>query len=632
MKYSDYSSLSPRFAEQIAHSRALEESRRVFGFPLSLTEDGVISAAIAELVAASAPVFNSASFSVPTDGETAGRDALNALVNTTMQPGGGVLNLVGVVRVESNMTFPTNVVLNPIGGGYLKLDAGVTVSNVTLLSSHNARAFDTSISYGSTFVTLSDAVWMSRPEWWGAVGDDTTDDSGALIAAFTASSRCICQLGPRAYLALQPVQPYGWVRGVNTRNPGTYEGASVIHGKHTGDAVLNLFALHGRVIESVTIIGDATTSPRTGLLLGRTDASSSAGNHRLVDINIAGSFSKTGYYSVASEDNYIENLTVDVTGGGALYGVAIAEKHVFTGFDSALGAASNMGNHFTSLRSKVNTDSASAAGLLISHTDATGPTGHIVFDYPFISSEHGAYIQIDVPGTSDIDGPITFNGGYGEGGSPTTNIPVGLKITGAAGRVINGLEVRGMRQSLPAGTQFVSQSANVTLKGGEIKVPAFNPPVTSTIQLDKLEHMAIDLGGIGNKFQSTILSGSLEAATIGAGVTTYAAIGDPTFNATEALRGVIMPRAGVVRNLYIYLGSAQPASGSLVVTLRKNGVATALTVTIPAGSPSAPYSDTAHYVSVVAGDVLSWQFVNNATGASGSIGSAGVTIDLQVAA
>jgi len=87
-----------------------------------------------------------------------------------------------------------------------------------------------------------------------------------------------------------------------------------------------------------------------------------------------------------------------------------------------------------------------------------------------------------------------------------------------------------------------------------------------------------------------------------------------------ASRNATIPKPGVFKNFYITIGSAQPASGSLVATVMKGGSATALTITIPAGSGAGGYSDLTHSFTVVAGDAIRVNLQNNATGASGTIG------------
>ncbi len=84
-----------------------------------------------------------------------------------------------------------------------------------------------------------------------------------------------------------------------------------------------------------------------------------------------------------------------------------------------------------------------------------------------------------------------------------------------------------------------------------------------------------------------------------------------------------IPAACTVRNLYVRGGDgAQPASGSLVVTIMKNNATTAVTVTFPANQAAQSLiSDTTHTASFAAGDLIHLQFQNNATAASTAIDS-----------
>jgi hypothetical protein len=121
-------------------------------------------------------------------------------------------------------------------------------------------------------------------------------------------------------------------------------------------------------------------------------------------------------------------------------------------------------------------------------------------------------------------------------------------------------------------------------------------------------------------------------ATVAASTTAYYL---PYAAATSAIESRVqfpVPFAGTVKNLFVWVSTAnnaQSATGSLVLTVRKNGAATGLTVTIPAGSTTTTVqSDTnpAHSFTVVAGDLLSLQVVNNATATSAGIASASVVI------
>jgi hypothetical protein len=91
--------------------------------------------------------------------------------------------------------------------------------------------------------------------------------------------------------------------------------------------------------------------------------------------------------------------------------------------------------------------------------------------------------------------------------------------------------------------------------------------------------------------------------------------------AAENQRQIPVPYDVTFKNFFCFfgVGASQPATGSLVLTIRKNGVDTAITITIPAGTSSGTFSDTTNSVSFAAGDLISVKAVNNASATSGNI-------------
>lgn len=80
-------------------------------------------------------------------------------------------------------------------------------------------------------------------------------------------------------------------------------------------------------------------------------------------------------------------------------------------------------------------------------------------------------------------------------------------------------------------------------------------------------------------------------------------------------------RAGTIKNFYVRQVGNQPATGTLVCTVRKSSVDTALVITIAAGAAGPnTRSNISDSVSFAAGDFLSFKFTNNATSASATIG------------
>lgn len=104
--------------------------------------------------------------------------------------------------------------------------------------------------------------------------------------------------------------------------------------------------------------------------------------------------------------------------------------------------------------------------------------------------------------------------------------------------------------------------------------------------------------------------------------TTYYAMGFIDGNSGTVERAMPVLRAGTVKNLYIRITGNQPASGSLVVTIRKNAsIDSVLTLTIAAGATApATFQNITNSFTVAAGDFVGFKLQNNATAASAGIG------------
>lgn len=127
--------------------------------------------------------------------------------------------------------------------------------------------------------------------------------------------------------------------------------------------------------------------------------------------------------------------------------------------------------------------------------------------------------------------------------------------------------------------------------------------------------------GVGNYATPVAWIGAcVGGSSVTASTTQYAPIaGQNNFNSTEAARQFVMPVAGTLKNLYVVTGTNQPASGSIVITVRENGVDQALTLTVAANATANTFSDVTHSFAFDAGALISIKFVNNATGGSANI-------------
>jgi len=104
-------------------------------------------------------------------------------------------------------------------------------------------------------------------------------------------------------------------------------------------------------------------------------------------------------------------------------------------------------------------------------------------------------------------------------------------------------------------------------------------------------------------------------ATVASSTTDYITFSATGFNTTENTRQFAMPIACTMSNFTILTTGTQSSTGSLVITVRKNGAATTLTSTIAASAAPGTISVSASQA-FAKGDLVGIQLVNNATAAS----------------
>jgi hypothetical protein len=110
------------------------------------------------------------------------RAKLNTLFNVSMQPAGGKVALVGILRVGSNLAIPANIEITSEGGGYLAPDVGVTITHSGTVTAALKKIFGT-----AGVVALRGPIKESYPQWWGAVGDGVANDYPAFKSMHDAS-------------------------------------------------------------------------------------------------------------------------------------------------------------------------------------------------------------------------------------------------------------------------------------------------------------------------------------------------------------------------------------------------------------------------------------------------------------
>jgi hypothetical protein len=121
-------------------------------------------------------------------------------------------------------------------------------------------------------------------------------------------------------------------------------------------------------------------------------------------------------------------------------------------------------------------------------------------------------------------------------------------------------------------------------------------------------------------FSAVMLTGLPGVANIGLlGAVRYFAFSGVGVASSEITRRIIICNNMTLKNFYVYTSTAQPATGSHVLTILKNGVATGITITIASGSAAGLFSDTTNSESFAQGDAISIQAINNAATNSGTI-------------
>lgn len=105
---------------------------------------------------------------------------------------------------------------------------------------------------------------------------------------------------------------------------------------------------------------------------------------------------------------------------------------------------------------------------------------------------------------------------------------------------------------------------------------------------------------------------SMAGATIPLNTTRYISFGGTALGVTESGAEIIAARPGVFSGLTVVTESAQAATGSLVIMIRKNRGDTVLVVTIGAGAAAGMFTDSTHSFTVDRGNKIAIQLINNA--------------------
>ena len=228
--------------------------------------------------------------------------------------------------------------------------------------------------------------------------------------------------------------------------------------------------------------------------------------------------------------------------------------------------------------------------------------------------------QLIYPNTKN--GPVTLNKvGDGNGGGGTvTNVSaltLGTAGTDLSSTVANPTTTPVITLNVPTAS---ASNRGVVSSTDWITFNSKQNTLVSATNIKTINSNSI-LGGGDLIIIPPVFVTAIVNTTVPASTTRYATIYSNGLASTE-IGTVIAPVAFTAKNLYVYLRTAQTATGNIVITLRKNGADTALTVTIAAGAlGGTTHTDLVNSVAFVAGDLISFSLVNNGTATSGAIPS-----------
>jgi hypothetical protein len=264
---------------------------------------------------------------------------------------------------------------------------------------------------------------------------------------------------------------------------------------------------------------------------------------------------------------------------------------------------------------KNGSDVAGSSGFVAVVAKHGGINGHVLPSWNYLLDVvAGEYYELVWSATStSVTMPF-----YAAGSPPPSTASAIFTVTQQAG-IMAGTGITAINSLTGAAQTMVTGSAGTDFAISSVGTAhTFNIPTASASNRGLLSSADWSTfnnkqgAGSGTSFQT----GSFAGATVGASSTVYATLTGGTFSGTENARITIMPQACTLSRLYFATATTQPASGSLVLTLRKNNADTALTLTVAAGSAANFFNNTANSVSFTAGQYASIKFQNNATGTS----------------
>lgn len=504
-----------------------------------------------------------------------------------------------------SLTIPATMHLHQeAGGNVISGTAGGSTETLTLNGSWDDVSFQW---IDDTNLTLAGAPNMPhmRPEWFGAVAGDSSDDYPAITTAITLAGNGgevkflkgiyytdteIAAEDLRGLTLTGAAGQYGW------------SGTRII-ARHTGRSTLSLRGSIYCRLNNLSIEGDSSTYPKCGLLLGRS-SSASAGLHVFDNVHVEGSFSVAGVYNIASEQNtwiapHIQPAVSPIAG---LF-MAPSDIHSLGG----LTASSMEKNDFFG---GTIGNSDNTAGSTAIYIDCNASTGHNHFYGTFLTKNGGdSFITVRY---GAIDGknttfPILFDNVSGEHNTaaPTTGLHI---ISSGSSLVLAGLTANNLRLQTPGTNHILMDgSGSGILVGARISTP-FNASPSIAAVFEKLQGCDLSLNT-----ESSITIASLAGSRLLSNVAAPTITTDVGGNTVIRQSGTIYKYAKATNNLALTIvAPTVSGAGTLAVDASSGNfqsVAVTTTSAFTIGNPT----------NAVSGQTITFQIRNQSGGALGTI-------------
>ena len=372
-------------------------------------------------------------------------------------------------------------------------------------------------------------------------------------------------------------------------------------------------------LNTQVLLADSTTA--TGLRWGNNTTPTPSGYYGQFqdDVTQTAPSSNVGLAMIFRTTDLSNGISI-VSNGTNLTRITFANTGIYNlQFSSQFSNSDNTEQDVTIWLRLNGSDVAGSAGFVSVPKKHGAINGHTITSWNYLLDVvAGDYYELYWSTTDHTKVQMQF---YPAGSPPPSVASVILTVTQQAG-IMAGTGITAMNSLTGAaqtlatgttGTDFGISSSGTT--------HTFNIPTASATNRGLLS--SADWSNFNSKIgvSKSVLFGNFGSGTVGAAAILYGGFVKAIsfYTAAQAFQArTVIPIASVGKNFTVNIG-AQPASGSAVFTIRVNGVDSAYTLTIAAGSATGSYQNTASSLTLVAGDYIDIKIQNNASASTGAI-------------